>query len=108
MLDGIIIIIIVAIGFILLILGVDKAAIENKYDNMSLEDDCVKVITKRTNVSGGRGSTTYYFITFEFEKNGNRQEFQVSGNTFGLIAEGDRGTLSYKEDRFIKFDRIIA
>ncbi len=44
-----------------------------------------------------------YFITFERE-DGSRQEFQVSGRDYGLIAEGDVGNLSFQGTRFKWFE----
>lgn len=48
-------------------------------------------------------STTYY-VTFEYT-NGQRQEFHVDGTQYGLLAEGDKGTLSFQGTRFIDFKR---
>ena len=48
-------------------------------------------------------STTYY-VTFQFE-NGERMEFVVSGREYGLIAEGDKGVLSFQGTRYISFER---
>ncbi len=64
-----------------------------------------KVVTKRT-FNLGRSMTEYY-ISFEFAADGSRKEYQVSGETFGLIAEGDKGTLSNQGEKFISFERII-
>lgn len=48
-------------------------------------------------------STTYY-ITFEFES-GDRLELRVSGKEFGLLADGDIGTLTFQGTRFLDFVR---
>src|SRR4051794_39271501 len=40
----------------------------------------------------GSSHRTYYYITFELE-GGSREEFSVSGRDYGLIVEGDVGTL---------------
>lgn len=71
---------------------------------------------KRTNVTRNghfqdnnvhsHSSSTTYFITFEFES-GDRSEFQVSGKEFGLLAEGDFGTLTFKGTRYIDFIREL-
>lgn len=47
---------------------------------------------------------TRYFITFEFA-DGRRQEFQVTNSDYGLIAEHDKGRLSYRGTRFNGFSR---
>ena len=70
---------------------------------------------KRTNVrrhshhhhdhhSHSHSSTTTYFITFEFES-GDRSEFHVSGKEYGMLAEGDIGTLTFQGTRYIDFTR---
>ncbi|WP_139491242.1 DUF2500 domain-containing protein [Brevibacillus dissolubilis] len=73
----------------------------------------VKVVAKRYKVKGHmhtqdnvpmHSSTTYYFVTFEKE-NGERIELQVKDREFGLIVEGDVGTLSYQGDWFRGFLR---
>ena len=48
-------------------------------------------------------STTYY-VTFEFES-GDRLELCVSGSDYGLLIEGDRGSLSFQGTRFLSFVR---
>ncbi len=48
---------------------------------------------------------TSYFLTFH-KRDGNRVEMQVSGEDYGLAAEGDEGVLVYsKGDEFIVFKR---
>ncbi|WP_338472610.1 DUF2500 domain-containing protein [Niallia sp. XMNu-256] len=69
---------------------------------------------KRTNVtrhshhqdnnSHSHSSSTTYFITFEFES-GDRSEFHVSGKAYGMLAEGDIGTLTFQGTRYIDFTR---
>jgi len=66
------------------------------------------VVAKRSEVAGRQNSTgTTYFVTFE--TNGSqRNELKVSGRQFGLLAEGDRGTLVRQGTRFERFDRQLA
>ena len=48
---------------------------------------------------------TRYFLTFH-KRDGNRVEMEVSGEDYGLVAEGDEGILVYsKGDEFIVFKR---
>jgi hypothetical protein len=62
-----------------------------------------KVISRRANVSSRMfGTSTWYYITFEFEEN-RRIELRVPGNQFGLIVEGDHGKIIFKGSRFINF-----
>ncbi len=68
----------------------------------------VTLVAKR-NLNGGiYGSRTKYFVTFEFDEDKRREEFAVSGENYGLIADGDRGALSYQDTKFIGFERIVA
>ena len=81
----------------------------------------VKVKSKRAHVSSSSdlhhhqqenhhfhssSSDTSYFVTFEFES-GDRSEFHVSGNEYGLIAEDDMGMLTFQGTRFLGFERKI-
>lgn len=47
---------------------------------------------------------TYYYATFEFES-GDRSEFSVSGEEYGVLAEGDEGKLTFQGTRFLSFER---
>lgn len=82
-----------------------------------LDVDC-KVVSKRVNVSrnsghhdadghyhGGSSSTTYY-VTFEVNS-GDRMELVVGGRDYGMIAEGDCGTLKFQGTRFLEFNRKV-
>ena len=80
-----------------------------------------RVVTKRTKVSGHGGHTavtnvsvmnavssstyTRYFVTFELE-NGRRLEFSVKDAEYGMLAEDDRGTLSFQGTRYLGFERV--
>ena len=74
------------------------------------------IIAKRTSVSrhrhgGANGhhhhhtSTTYY-VTFQVES-GDRMEFHISGQEYGLLIEGDKGNLSFQGTRYLGFERSI-
>ena len=75
------------------------------------------VVVKRTNVSRhhhhhGTGmhhttaSTTYY-VTFQVES-GDRIEFCVAGQEFGILIEGDQGMLTFQGTRYLGFERNIG
>lgn len=88
-----------------------------------------RAVTKRTNVSrragtmgtpgtvgadgvmsggipGTSGSTsTTYFVTFEDVASGERHELRMRGHEYGMIAEGDVGTLTYQGTRYQGFSR---
>ncbi len=66
------------------------------------------VITKRMRVSHGAGDMpghTSYYTTFQVES-GDRMELQVSGPEYGMLAEGDRGRLTFQGTRYQGFQRI--
>ena len=73
------------------------------------------IVAKRTNVSrhrsgGANGhhhhhtSTTYY-VTFQVES-GDRMELNVAGHEYGMLAEGDKGKLSFQGTRYLGFERM--
>lgn len=49
-------------------------------------------------------SSTRYFVTFEMT-NGERMELETPANEFGMMVEGDTGTLEFQGTRFISFTR---
>ena len=73
------------------------------------------VVTKRTSVShhhhagtdhtAGHSSTSYY-VTFQVES-GDRMELNLSGQEYGLLAEGDRGKLTFQGTRYLGFEREL-
>lgn len=48
--------------------------------------------------------STSYYITFEVES-GDRMEFEVSGQQYGMLVENDFGTLKFQGTRFLDFKR---
>jgi uncharacterized protein YneF (UPF0154 family) len=66
-----------------------------------------RVVGKRLHVSGGKsGSSTYYYATFEFP-DGSRQEFGVGSKIYGMLVEGDLGTLHSQGTYVWEFNRRI-
>ena len=57
------------------------------------------------NFSHSNTSTTY-FVTFEVES-GDRMEFNVNDNEYGLLIENDKGNLTFQGTRYLGFNRII-
>ena len=49
-------------------------------------------------------SSTSYYVTFEVES-GDRMELSVSGSEYGMLAEGDTGTLKFQGTRYLGFER---
>lgn len=52
------------------------------------------------------GSTSYY-VTFEFDS-GERRELLVGNSEYGLLVEGDRGTLTCQGTRYLGFRRDVV
>ncbi len=73
-----------------------------------------QIVAKRTEVSSSTQSdadnnsmintSTYYYITFELE-DGQRMEFGVGGQAYGLLVEKDRGKLKFQGTRYHGFER---
>ena len=69
------------------------------------------VIDKRENYrhrSGGvnhvGSSVTLYYVSFEVES-GDRMEFRVRGDEYGLLVKGDQGQLTFQGTRYLSFER---
>jgi hypothetical protein len=68
-----------------------------------------KVVTKRTDTSGGSGdssASTWYYATFEVES-GDRLELAIRGSEFGMLAEDDFGQLTFQGTRYLGFKRVM-
>jgi hypothetical protein len=71
------------------------------------------VITKRTHFSTNHSSDNFhsshttYYITFEFTT-GDRKEFPVKENDYGLLREDDSGVLTFQGNKFVGFQRNIS
>ena len=67
------------------------------------------VAAKRTRVSGGGNhhAHTSYYVTFQVES-GDRMELSVDGSDYGLLAEGDKGKLTFQGTRFLSFERSFG
>jgi hypothetical protein len=64
------------------------------------------IVTKRQQLSSNMSDShhTWHYITFEFDTR-DRIELQVSGREYGLMAENDKGILTFQGNQFIAFDR---
>lgn len=49
-------------------------------------------------------SSSTYYVTFQVES-GDRMEFAVSGNEYGMLVEGDKGSLTFQGTRYLSFLR---
>lgn len=64
-----------------------------------------QVATKRMKVRGGYGglaSRSEYYVTFQLST-GKRNEFRVNDTEYGMLAEGDDGTLVFRGSWFYDF-----
>jgi len=107
--------IIFVIVFIIVIVNLFKGVMQwKKNENSPRLSVSAIVKSKRTHVSRYNhhqeqnvhlnGSSTSYFVTFEFDS-GDRSEFNVSDKEYGMLAEGDIGTLTFQGTRYIDFNR---
>ena len=93
-----------------------KGANQWKYNNsqpvLTVE---AKIVGKRADVSTYRHnnnndighhhhSSTTYYVTFEVES-GDRMEFEISANEYGMLVEGDLGSLTFQGTRYLGFNR---
>lgn len=98
--------IIILFAIILLFVSIIRM-IKSKGNNKKfpVQSCVVTVVSKRIQqiTFSGDGITKYY-STFQLE-NKKRIELQLSGEDYGLLAEGDYGKLMYQGNRFINFER---
>jgi hypothetical protein len=99
---GIVAVIVIGSIFVKAVQGVADWSYNNSQPVSNTE---ARVVTKRTEVSGTReSSSTRYFATFELDQ-GERREFCVSGSEYGMLSEGDLGQLQSQGTRYLGFTR---
>ncbi|MFA5576461.1 MAG: DUF2500 domain-containing protein [Tissierellaceae bacterium] len=66
-----------------------------------------RVLSKRTDMSGSSNGIyrNLYYVTFEVES-GDRMEFKVSGEQYGMLVEEDMGKLTFQGTRYMDFQRV--
>ena len=67
----------------------------------------VTVVAKRSDVHREietMHTFTSYYVTFQVES-GDRMEFEISDMEYGMLAEGDRGMLTFQGTRYLNFRR---
>ena len=113
---------IVAMGFIVVFGIIIVAAVKgigqwNRNNNSPvLTVECV-IVAKRMSVShhthhtgdniamGTTMPSTTYYATFQVQS-GDRMELRVPDREYGLLAEGDRGRLTFQGTRYLGFERV--
>lgn len=105
-----VLIFVVVIGGFVFVIGKALFTTVNNLGQPLLEREA-RVIGKRqeTSVSGGQNnmpasSSTSHYVAFEFV-DGSRAELSVPGSQYGLLAEGDHGTLRSQGTWFKGFSR---
>ncbi|WP_427108881.1 DUF2500 domain-containing protein [Lysinibacillus xylanilyticus] len=79
----------------------------SKNNNEPLLTVPAKVVTKRSNTSGGSGNSsahTSYYVTFEVQS-GDRLELKMDGRDYGQLADDDFGLLTFQGTRYHTFER---
>ena len=61
-------------------------------------------VTRHHNQNGAGASSTSYYATFQVSS-GDRMELRLNGQTYGLLAEGDLGQLTFQGTRYLDFQR---
>ena len=113
--------ILIAVFAILLIGAIGRGLyVWTRNNRAPQETTDARVVAKRMKVSGHgmhtagynssmrtMGSPTYtrYFATFEMDDNGRRLELNVNDSEYGMLAENDRGRLSFQGTRYLGFER---
>ena len=110
----IIFIIIIAFFIVILVKGIGEWNKNNHSPRLTVD---ATVVAKRTDISHSSGlhnqttgmhtgctTSTSYYVTFQVES-GDRMEFHVGGEEFGLLVEGDYGNLSFQGSRYLGFVR---
>ena len=80
----------------------------NNSPRLSVEAKIVdkRMATHHHNSNGHHHRTHSYHVTFEVQS-GDRMNLRMSRSEFDLLAEGDKGMLSFQGTRYLGFDRKI-
>ena len=109
---GAVFLLIVGVMILALVRSASEWSSNNSSQVLSVD---ARVVSKRTNITRHmsqadsshmtRNSTVYY-ATFQVES-GDRMELRMSGREYGLLAEGDRGKLTFQGTRYRGFERRL-
>ena len=103
---------IIGVFLVTMIRGIGQWHRNNQSPRLTVE---ATVVTKRTNVSrhhhhngaghmGHTSTSTTYFVTFQVAS-GDRMELRMDGYQCGMLAEEDRGRLTFQGTRYLGFER---
>jgi hypothetical protein len=106
-------ILVIGTFIVFLVKGLSQWSKNNASPVLTVE---AKVVAKRADVSDyldsdsdgmtHRHSNTSYYVTFQVES-GDRMELHVPDQEFGMLAEGDRGRLTFQGTRYQGFSREL-
>ena len=105
---GLVFLLIIGVFLFVLITGLREWNRNNHSPRLSVP---AALVAKRTHVSHHHGdshmhhSSTSYYVTFQVES-GDRMELHLSGSEYGMLAEGDRGFLTFQGTRYLGFERV--
>lgn len=107
----IVFLLVIGIFIVTAIRGLSEGNRNNHSPRLTVE---ATVVAKRTNVSHHHHNTgdsvphthtsTTYYVTFQVES-GDRMELCVDGREYGMLIEGDCGTLDFQGTRYLGFTR---
>ena len=105
----IVFVLVIGVFITVLVKGIGQWNRNNKSPRLTVS---ATLIAKRTDVCrhhhGGidhhHHTSTSYYVTFQVES-GDRMEFQITGQEYGLLMEGDRGNLIFQGTRYLGFTR---
>ena len=112
--------IIVTLGFVfvfgmIIVRSIQKAKQRKRNNESPVLTVDAEIVTKRTDVqqycnNTGAGnmhhvsSSTTYYATFEVTS-GDRLEFRICDNEYGMLVENDIGKLTFQGTRYLGFER---
>lgn len=101
---GALFVIVISVFILVIVKGIGEWSSNNKQPKLAVP---AELVAKRTEVSGGANDTsasTWYYATFEVES-GDRMEFQVGAQEYGMLVERDKGILNFQGTRYLGFER---
>ena len=106
---GFVFLLVSSIIVVMIVKGISQWSKNNQSPRLTVP---ATIVSKRTNISHHHSGTsnmhdytsTTYYVTFQVES-GDRMEFHVSGQEYGLLVEGDRGKVTFQGTRYLGFAR---
>lgn len=106
---GLVFVLVIGVFIVNAVKGLSQWNKNNNSPELTVE---ATVVAKRTDVShhhsGGEHhhhhTSTWYYVTFQVSS-GDRMEFSVQGDEYGMLVEGDVGALTFQGTRYLRFDR---